>query len=174
MSESERVTPMRTFKSAVLALVFAFSTISAASAADLGFKVHDFAGSFTEKMRAAGTDVPLDQPRCSIKGVINCLMNYGSLEIFVDSRAEGSENANELLFKSKVTTPIFHTLEGLEYSLQVLRPDLAPLAARRMALRIFENLIVTTGAPFTDVIDEFKVQTSEQDGAIFIQINSAF
>lgn len=155
------------------ALMGLFLVSTPALAADLGVKVHEFAPRMMQVMKAAGTDVPLEQPKCTIKGVINCVMEYGSLEIFVDGVEEGNEMAREIVFKSKITTPAYHTLEGIEYTINALRPDLTPLAARRMALRTFENMVVTQGKLFTDVIDTFEVQTSEFEGALVIQIKSA-
>lgn len=155
------------------ALLGAMLAATPALSADLGIKVHDFAPKMIEAMRAGGTDVTLDQPKCSISGVINCVMGYASLEIFVDGMFEGSEMAQEIVFRSKLTTPLYHSLEGMEYSFKTLQPELTQLQARRMSLRVLENLIITEGASFTDLIENFEVHTSELEGMLVVQLRSA-
>ena len=129
-----------------------------------------FGPRINEVIRNAGSNVPLSQPLCSYEGVPSCAMEYGSVQILVDG-AEGNPAATGIVLQSSLTTPLYQTFEAVEFTIAALRPELPPLEARRLGMRIFENLIITGGQAFSDSVDNFVVETSELEGAVTIVIN---
>lgn len=150
---------------------FALAALSLpATAQDLGLEVRSFGSRVNEIIRNSGSDVPLSQPLCSTDGKPSCTMEYGSVQILVDGSV-GATSANSVVLRSTLTTPLYQTFEAVEFTMGVLRPELPPLQARRLGMRIFENLIVTGGQVFSDSVDAFVVETSEFEGAVTIVIN---